>query len=724
MYFSAEHINKEIPLNETITATSYTLTVISNNDTFKLDSLDIFEPDQIETFYEWSTYDQYVKALNENLIAKKTELEIKKTSIRYGNKIDFDASLVINEQDIYGVTEDLENAIGIGQIEARLDYIRTFTSVDHDNMYDDAEINEAVLNELKSIRKGAVYSNQDIRNSKTLFVAARKELEEKIYPMITIDISSVSLLQTQEGYEDWRKFRIGEKVDIFVPQLKIDIEAEIQEISISFQSYQTSIKISTVRNYDKSFGKIFSNIFLLSNKTSKNDVVPRLNEQKQTTNTVNKNQGVLDALGEDNSDFSIGYGSSDNEGIKENIVFNEAQFNINYVDLELDGLTGDVPDYYPEGTRGSALMSNGGIYLKDAEGEVRVKMNGSEGFVGYDLDNNETFKIDLEGNATFAGELKAASGTFGEVEIAENGSLKVGNITINEAGITAVSDLANPTTTQTLFIDSTNGDVFIRGTIKEGTTFEDTLTRDINVSGGTRIINYDDDNELPDGQNPNTIMSEFTANVFANGNNISTHPDTQYLWEVQGLLSVTGVTTNTRTFSPKISTTYSNDPTQIILTVTYPDGQEIVDIIPINITKDGIQGVNGFNQAQIYLYKRVSGTAPTNVGTINGSHNFPNAATVLTTNSDSWSLTIPSGAEPLYVSIGTVKSQSESVGFTQSIFSSPVKLVEDGADGLNNATVYLYKRADTMPTGAAVKPIGNTTYTFATGEVSFNNANG
>jgi hypothetical protein len=64
------------------------------------------------------------------------------------------------------------------------------------------------------------------------------------------------------------------------------------------------------------------------------------------------------------------------------------------------------------------------------------------------------------------------------------------------------------------------------------------------------------------------------------------------------------------------------------------------------------------------------------------------------------------------------------VSFTQSIFSGPVKLVEngvDGADGLNNATVYIYLRAESLPTS---KPIGNTTYTFATGAVSFNNANG
>jgi pantothenate kinase len=68
--------------------------------------------------------------------------------------------------------------------------------VNHDQLTPD------VLNELKSFRKGAVYSNNDIRNSKTLFIAAREDLKEKIYPMITVNIGSVSILQTYEGYED------------------------------------------------------------------------------------------------------------------------------------------------------------------------------------------------------------------------------------------------------------------------------------------------------------------------------------------------------------------------------------------------------------------------------------------------------------------------------------------------------------------------------------------
>jgi hypothetical protein len=175
---------------------------------------------------------------------------------------------------------------------------------------------------------------------------------------------------------------------------------------------------------------------------------------------------------------------------------------------------------YGSVSRGTVKLTNGGLYIKDSNDNLIVKLTSRDGLVA------DKFKIDLEGNATFAGELKAATGTFGAVSIAEEGSLTIGNnITINNSGITAL----NNDDQQTLFIDSENGDVFVRGVIREGTIFEDTLTRDINLSGGTRIINYDDDNELPDGQNPNTIMGTFTANVFANGNNISTDPDTEYL---------------------------------------------------------------------------------------------------------------------------------------------------------------------------------------------------
>lgn len=308
------------------------------------------------------------------------------------------------------INEPNLDKIGIGQLELRLEEIQTYTSIDHD------ALDPAVLDELKAFRKGAVYSNNDIRNSKTLFVAARNELEEIIFPMITIDIASVSILQTYEGFEDWGKVRIGEKVDIFVPQLKISIEAEIVELGMNFQDYSTSVKISTVRNYDKSFGRIFSNVFLLGNKTSKNEVLPLQKPTERAKEFLNDNsKNISDLSG---SSVVVGVGGSNNS-----LQFDNMDIASSFVDTATDTLTTTPPLYYTEqeiAARGTAQITNGGLYIKDAEGEVRIKMNALEGLVGFKTDKGvttESFKIDLEGNATFAGRLEAASGTFGEVSV-------------------------------------------------------------------------------------------------------------------------------------------------------------------------------------------------------------------------------------------------------------------------------------------------------------------
>ena len=100
-----------------------------------------------------------------------------------------------------------------------------------------------------------------------LFKAAEEDLKNRIYPEIAVNISSVSILQTYEGYDDWKKVRIGEKVDIYVPEIMVDIEAEIEQITLSFQSYNMALVISNSKNYDKSFGKIFADTYNLINKT-------------------------------------------------------------------------------------------------------------------------------------------------------------------------------------------------------------------------------------------------------------------------------------------------------------------------------------------------------------------------------------------------------------------------------------------------------------------------
>lgn len=653
-------VNKEIPLTTPITATHFDIEIknlasvkYASSDTgasFQVSKISIFEEDT-ETpvfYYYWDNFRSQQLALKQDTEAKITQLELDINRIRFGTEDSFDATsaTALDEDYVFGATEDEDAILGLAQIDERLEYIRTKTAINHESLEASAP---AVLTELKTIRRGAVYQNNDIRNSRTLFIAAKDYLEEHIYPRINVNISSVSILQTYEGYEDWDKVRIGEIVTIFVPQLGINVEAEIQELNINFQSYSTSIGISTIDKYDKSFGRMFANTMLQAEEIKTNDLDPVEKQNNNAGKVIGGTGGtILELLG---NQGNIHNEFEDNRGIflserfptantffdqfeEERIVTGGQDLTAQYVDLGSNTFTNVKPVYYLV-DKGSAEIKNGGLVIKNEAGEVKIKLNASEGFVAYNNENVETVKIDLDGNAKFAGELVAASGTFGEVEIAENGSLQVGNITINQAGITAVSDLENPATTQTLFIDSTNGDVFIKGTIQEGTVFEDALTREINVSGGTRIINYDADDTLPDGQEPDEIMGTFTANVFRNGQNISDPNvyNVQYSWAVEGLLTldsngdtVDDIATTNRTFAPAIKTTYTNDPTQIILTVTYPDNQQIVEIIPINITKDGIAGVNGYNQAQIYIYKRVSGTAPTNVGTITGLYNFEDAA--------------------------------------------------------------------------------------------------
>lgn len=192
----------------------------------------------------------------------------------------------------------------------------------------------------------------------------------------------------------------------------------------------------------------------------------------------------------------------------------------------------------------------------------------------------------------------------------------------------------------------------------------------------------------------------------------------------------TGVTTGTSGWTETMQTT---DTTKKYLwnyqEISYSD-LEVTTTTPVIIGThgetgpqgpQGLVGSSGYNQAVIYLYKR-SSSAPA-LGTISFTYTF-SSASISSAALNGWTTTVPSGTNPLYVSVASVASQNASMTVTHSVFSTPVLFVQNGATGsagLNVATVYIYKRADTTPTD---KPTGNTTFTFATGAISFTTANG
>ena len=134
----------------------------------------------------------------------------------------------------------------------------------------------------------------------------------------------------------------------------------------------------------------------------------------------------------------------------------------------------------------------------------------------------------------------------------------------------------------------------------------------------------------------------------------------------------------------------------------------------------GGEGSHGINTAVVYLYCR-SATQPSALS-YTGELTYSFVAKALTSNAPSgWYKRIadvPASDDPLYVTAATAASQTDTDGIAANEWASPVILAENGTDGLNSATVVLYKRASSTPSGTAAKPSGTTRYTFATGVLS------
>ena len=143
---------------------------------------------------------------------------------------------------------------------------------------------------------------------------------------------------------------------------------------------------------------------------------------------------------------------------------------------------------------------------------------------------------------------------------------------------------------------------------------------------------------------------------------------------------------------------------------------------PVIMSKNGTNGVNGYNSAIVYLYKRVAeSSAPTSGPTTSCTYTF--ASKSITGNdigSGKWETEIPDGTNPLYVVAATAMSRNTTDTIDPDDWSTPVVMVKNGtngtngADGYNAVTVYLYTRSTSTPS----KPTANVTYTFSTGVAS------
>ena len=152
--------------------------------------------------------------------------------------------------------------------------------------------------------------------------------------------------------------------------------------------------------------------------------------------------------------------------------------------------------------------------------------------------------------------------------------------------------------------------------------------------------------------------------------------------------------------------------------------QSYADILPsewsniVEFIVDGQDGTNGANIAVVYLYRR-SDTAVSVDWTETLTYNFNTKQ--LTSTPTGWSQSIPAGNNPLYVTAATASSSDVTDNILYTEWASPVILVQNGTDGFNTATVFLYQRAQDGTTPA--KPSSTLTYDFSDGTLAGNLGN-
>jgi hypothetical protein len=139
-------------------------------------------------------------------------------------------------------------------------------------------------------------------------------------------------------------------------------------------------------------------------------------------------------------------------------------------------------------------------------------------------------------------------------------------------------------------------------------------------------------------------------------------------------------------------------------------------ITPTVMAQDGNAGAAGLNQATVFLYRRAASVPA--VPSVTSTYTF--ATGVLTGQNNSWTQTVPTGTDPLYVTTAAAIATDATDTILTGEWSAPTILAQNGVDGttgLNNATVFLYRRSASVP----AVPSTTSTFTFSTGALTGQN---
>lgn len=179
--------------------------------------------------------------------------------------------------------------------------------------------------------------------------------------------------------------------------------------------------------------------------------------------------------------------------------------------------------------------------------------------------------------------------------------------------------------------------------------------------------------------------------------------------------------------------TTTNDPES----PTYKGPYEYIGVYSDNTQADSqryqdyswslIKGTDGLNQATITLYRRASSLSDSDRPSVAVKYTFStgelsvnNTVTAgpIATN---WYRNIPTGTDPVWITTASAISAEASTTITRTTgWSTPVKMVVNGTDGYNTATIYLYRRSTSNLTNND-RPSTSCYYRFSDKTLSLSN---
>jgi hypothetical protein len=252
----------------------------------------------------------------------------------------------------------------------------------------------------------------------------------------------------------------------------------------------------------------------------------------------------------------------------------------------------------------------------------------------------------------------------------------------------------------------------------------DAITVIVSNENHTVPLNVTNNNE-PDYTGSGTTVTVFEgSDLMTYDGNLGNNSTWKITSTPSGItLGSESISNNIVTYADHSAMTSSLATVAFTINLKTKDGQEreIVKQQTISKLGEGVPGLDGDSGIIVAAYKR-SATTPTDTPTENVTVSLQTGKITLPANGEfgnSWQQTIPDGTDTVYVIYATAYGSGDTDVIAPSEWTPPSKYVEDGR---SKATVYIYQRTDTNT--APSKPIGNTTYTFSTDAISFENANG